>query len=82
MEEKVKDLQHRLNVAGKALELACRYNVQDNRFICRICKNYEPHKEDYGCRSCCTDGVVEYFKEQAEKILRASCKSEVNNDNI
>lgn len=66
----IEDLEHRLEVAEKALELACRNNVQNNRFICKVCKNYESHKEENGCSSCCTDGVMEYFKEKAEREVK------------
>lgn len=70
LDNNVADLQHRLEVAEKALELACE--EMDDSGCVAIC-NYCPYNLREICPKECPQSVIlleKYFKEQAEKEVK------------
>lgn len=60
-DQQIADLQHRLEVAEKALDLACKYNIPDNHITLRF--------ED-GVQVENWQELKEYVLQQAEKELK------------
>ena len=80
-DEKIADLQHQLEVAEKALELACKRYWEDCGMEDCPCGEDEYFDENYNkCNDCSNTGDmtvnyngtcwVDYFKEQAEKEIK------------
>lgn len=70
-DEKISDLQHRLEVAEKALNEMSNYAVNDNDLYDLVSdfniENERYDEDHFGIDAC---DVVDYFKEQAEKEVR------------
>ena len=70
LDEQIADLQHRLEVAERALELACE--EMDDSGCVAIC-NYCPYNLQEICPKECPQSTIlleKYFKEQAEKEIK------------
>ena len=66
-DEKIADLQHRLEVADKALENSCK-RLQD--YYCTTCDNQTNCSRVEMCEMCLSTYLPSDFKEQAEKELK------------
>lgn len=64
-EEKIADLQHRLGVAEKALELACKYNIPDDEY-----SHITLRFSDTGVQVENWQELKEYTLKQAESELK------------
>lgn len=70
LDEKIADLQHRLEVAERATKLACE--EMDDSGCVAIC-NYCPYNLREICPKECPQSTIlleKYFKEQAEKEVK------------
>lgn len=71
LKNKIADLQHKLEVAEKALEKMSEYAINDNDLYDLVSdfniENERYDEDHFGIDTC---DVVDYFKEQAEKELK------------
>ena len=73
LKNKIADLQHRLEVAEKALNEMSNYAINDNDLYDLVSdfnienERYDEDQDHFGIDTC---DVVDYFKEQAEKEVK------------
>ena len=71
LDEQISDLQHRLEVAEKALDKMSNYAINDNDLYDLVSdfniENERYDEDHFGIDTC---DVVDYFKEQAERKVK------------
>lgn len=72
LQDRITDLQHRLEVAEIALNKMSEYAIE-NRYLYNLVNDFYTENERYDIDPFCINTcvlVVDYFKEQAEKELK------------